>query len=115
LDGGYRRRPVGERCPHVAPEHRRAAANGPKLLMILGISVEQVIDHAAASRVGREISFAFSSAGRRPEHPRPVRHAVGQLDPLATLIMLAGLYGCDSYGARHVAYGVIDIGSASEI
>jgi hypothetical protein len=92
-----------------------AAANGPKLLMILGISVEQVIDHAAASRVGREISFAFSSAGRRPEHPRPVRHGVGQLDPLATLIMLAGLYGCDSYGARHVAYGVIDFGSASEI
>jgi hypothetical protein len=37
--------------------------------MILGISVEQVIDDAATtSRAGREISFTFSSAGRLPAH-----------------------------------------------
>lgn len=86
--------------PTCGPDHRKAAANG-HILMILGISVEQIIDHAATtSRVGREISFTFSSAGRRPAHlPAlagcPAAH-VGQLDPLAILILFAGLYGCDS-------------------
>jgi hypothetical protein len=68
--------------------------------MILGISVEQVIDHAATtSRVRREISFIFSSAGRRPEHLPALAGClahVGQLDPLAILILFAGFYGCDS-------------------
>jgi hypothetical protein len=68
--------------------------------MILGISVEQVIDQPATiSRVGREISFTSSSAGRRPAHlpalPGCPAH-VGQLDSLAILILFAGLYGCDS-------------------
>ena len=49
--------------------------------MILGISVEQVIDHAATtSRVGREISFTFSSqvGGQRisPRWPA-LRHTSG--------------------------------------
>ena len=72
-----------------------AAANGPKLLMILGISVEQVIDHAAASRVGREISFTFSSAGRRPAHLPALAGCpahVGQLDPSSDLDLVPGLY-----------------------
>ena len=33
----------------------------------------------------------------------PALSGTGSGDLLATLIMLAGLYGCDSYGARHVA------------
>ena len=68
--------------------------------MILGISVEQVIDHAATtSRVGREINFTFSSAGRRPAHLPALAGCpahVGQLDPLAILILFAGLYECNS-------------------
>ena len=82
--------------------------------MILGISVEQVIDHAATtSRVGREISFTFSSAGRRPAH-LPARAGcpahVGQLDPLAILILFAGLLRMRQLRRCHVAEGVIDPG-----
>jgi hypothetical protein len=68
--------------------------------MILGISAEQVIDQAATiSRVGREITFTLSSAGRRPAHLPALDGCpahVGQLDPLAILILFARLYGCDS-------------------
>ena len=64
--------------------------------MILGISVEQAIDHAATtSRVGREISFTFSSAGRRPAHLPALAGCpahVGQLDPLSDLDLVRGLY-----------------------
>jgi hypothetical protein len=68
--------------------------------MILGISAEQVVDHTATiSRVGREISCTFSNAGRRPAHlptlaGRPAH--VGQVDPLAILILFVGPYRCDS-------------------
>ena len=62
--------------------------------MILGISVEQVIDHAATtSRVGREISFTFSGAGRRPAHLPALAGCpahVGQLDPLVLQASLGG-------------------------
>lgn len=68
--------------------------------MILGISVEQAIDHAATtSRVRREISFTFGSADGRPAHLPALAGCpahVGQLDPLAILILFVGLYGCDS-------------------
>jgi hypothetical protein len=81
--------------------------------MILGVSVEQVIDHAATtSRVGREISFTFSSAGRPLAHlpaPAGCPAQVGQLDPLATLIMFAGLLRMRQLRRRHVAEGVIDL------
>jgi hypothetical protein len=82
--------------------------------MILGISVEQVIDHAATtSRVGREISFTLSSAGRRSAH-LPAQSGcpaqVGQLDPLAILIMFAGLPRMRQLRRRHVAEAVIDLG-----
>jgi hypothetical protein len=87
--------------------------------LTLGISGEQVIDHAATTaRVGRDVSFTFSSAGGRPADLPALAGCpahVGQVDPLAILIMLAGLYGCDKLWRRHVAEGVIDFGSASEI
>jgi hypothetical protein len=47
-----------------------------------------------------ERSASLSAAqvgGQRISLPCPAH--VGQVDPLAILIMLAGLYGCDSYGA----------------
>ena len=61
-------------------------------------SVERSASLSAAQVGGQRISLLC------PAH-------VGQVDPLAILIMLAGLYGCDSYGAE----GVIDFGSASEV
>ena len=57
---------------------------------------------------GREISFTFSSAGP-PAHLPAYPAQVGQLDPLATLIMFAGLLRMRQLGRRHVAEGVIDL------
>jgi hypothetical protein len=51
------------------------------------------------SRVAQEIIFTFSSAGRRPAHLPALAGCpahVGQFDPLAILILFAGLYGCDN-------------------
>ncbi len=49
-----------------------------------------------------ERSASLSAAqvgGQRISRPAGCPAHVGQLDPLAILILLAGLYGCDSYGA----------------
>jgi len=77
-----------------------AAANWHSDLDDLGISLEQVIDHAATtSRVDREISVTFSSACRRPAQLPAVADCpahVVHLYPLAILILFAGLCGCDS-------------------
>ena len=77
--------------------------------MILGISVEQVIDHAATtSRAGARDQLHFQqrrAASASPAYPAQV----GQLDPLATLIMFAGLLRMRQLGRRHVAEGVIDL------
>jgi hypothetical protein len=62
-------------------------------------------------RVGREIRFTLSSAGRRPAHLPSLAGCavhVGQLDPLAILILFAG--PMRQLRCRHVAEGVVDLG-----
>ena len=71
-----------------------AAANWHSDLDDLGISLEQVMDHAATtSRVDREISVTFSSACRRPAQLPAVADCpahVVHLYPLAILIFSPG-------------------------
>jgi len=94
LDNDYRLASIAYTWPGAS---RGRSQRAWTILMISRISVEQVIDHAATTP--ESVERSFSSAGRRPAHLPALAGCpayVGQIGPLAILILFAGLDGCDA-------------------